>query len=213
MRPGPLLALLLLLAAGASFAQSAPRPSTPPLVELPGASEAPPEAPREALPAQSDRPSRVPRIAVETLAGVGLGVVAGFVSNELVNSSFIYLGAPVGLALGIVSAGYVMDGNGNPFVVLAAELGGMLAGYFIGTFLIANTSNGYDYSPMLLTMGITTVVAGVAGYELSSVDSRSALENAASAQARGRTPGFAFMPFAAPTRSGPGGIIGFSLRL
>jgi hypothetical protein len=203
MRPGPLFALILMLAGGPALAQSAPPPSEPPLVEVPAQPTAQPAA--RAPEARPEPNNRLPRIGVEALAGAGLALAGGLLANEAAGPAYVFLGGPLGMAVGIWGAGFMMDGDGHPLAVLGGQALGFLAGYYLGTLL--SLRNGYSSDPYIVyvTMGITTLVGGVAGFELGSSNSRSAREAA-------RQP-FSFVPLLAPTRDGQGAVIGFAFQL
>ncbi|HLL85291.1 MAG TPA: hypothetical protein VK420_21650 [Longimicrobium sp.] len=209
MRPGPLFALFLVLTAARGFAQSAPPPppSEPPLVEVPVGPTAKPAAKPAARgpEARSERVNRLPRIAVETLAGAGLAVAGGVLANEGAGPAYVFAAGPLGMAVGIWGAGFMMDGDGHPLAVLGGEALGFVAGYYLGTAL--SLRNGYSSNPYIVyvTMGIATLVGGVVGFELGSSDSRTAREAA-------RQP-LSFVPLLAPTRDGQGAVIGFAFQL
>lgn len=133
------------------------------------------------------------------LLGFGLGAATGDGYGALALGALGGLtGWVVGLPIGVVFAGSLMDGNGKWYATVAGEAAGILIG-----LLFTSSYTGYSEFPPLFTLVTLPLVGAVTGYELTSDHSASQ----AAAAKRMQT----LRPTITPTRDG-GFAFGFNLR-
>lgn len=130
---------------------------------------------------------RFPRIAVmfflsglSELAGAGVGAVAGCLivpyGPQGCLAAFLYgslIGGLVGIPVGVLTGGYLMDGNGSPFATIAGFIaGGALDFALLGFVLYSAQTNALRGT--LIGMGFLLLpnLTSMLAYELTSDRSR-----------------------------------------